>query len=75
MTYEKDAMEEQYLLGNAKGDRHQMENEKIIIKKTGLKKHKTTKERLIEFYGANYDQNYMPQQEIDWGKPAGKEIG
>jgi antitoxin MazE len=51
-----------------------LENEKIIIKKTGSKKHKTIEERLIEFYGINYEKNCFPQQEVDWGKPAGKEI-
>jgi hypothetical protein len=38
------------------------------------KKHKTTKERLIEFYGTNFDQEQMEYEEIDWGKPTGKEI-
>jgi antitoxin MazE len=51
-----------------------LEDERIIIKKAGSKKHKTIKERLAEFYGVYSDQNYMPQQEIGWGKPAGKEI-
>jgi hypothetical protein len=38
------------------------------------KKHKTTKERLIEFYGTNFDQKQTEYKEIDWGKPTGKEI-
>jgi antitoxin MazE len=49
-------------------------DEKIIIKKIKYKKHKTTEERLMEFYGANFDKKHTPQQEIEWGKPVGKEI-
>jgi hypothetical protein len=44
------------------------------IKKIKYTEHKTTKERLIEFYGANIDQKGAEQKEIDWGKPIGKEI-
>jgi len=51
-----------------------LENEKIVIKKIISKKHKTTKQRLIEFYGEKYDRNVLPQKEIDWGKPVGNEI-
>jgi antitoxin MazE len=51
-----------------------LSNEKIIIKKIKNKRHKTTKERLIEFYGKNFNQEHSIQKEIDWGKPAGKEI-
>ena len=51
-----------------------LSGEKIIIKKIICKKHKTTQERLIEFYGANFDQKCTPQKEIDWGNPIGKEI-
>jgi len=51
-----------------------LENEKIIIKKINTKEHKTTKQRLIEFYGKEFEQNILPQAEIDWGKPVGNEI-
>jgi len=51
-----------------------LEKEKIIIKKSNVKKHKTTKERLIEFYGVDFDKNHTHQKEIEWGVPAGKEI-
>jgi hypothetical protein len=43
-------------------------------KKIKYKKHKTTKERLVEFYGMNFVQEYTKQKEIDWGNPIGKEI-
>jgi antitoxin MazE len=33
-----------------------LENETIIIKKTGAKKHRTTRERLIDFYGKEFEQ-------------------
>jgi antitoxin MazE len=48
-------------------------NETIIIKKIKSIKHKTTKERLVEFYGVNFDQKRSGQNEIDWGKAVGKE--
>jgi antitoxin component of MazEF toxin-antitoxin module len=48
-------------------------DEKIIIKKIKNIKHKTTKERLEEFYGANSDLKRIQQKEIDWGKAVGKE--
>jgi len=51
-----------------------LEKEKIIIKKGNVKTHKTTKERLLEFYGADFDRNHIPQKEIDWGTPMGKEM-
>jgi len=51
-----------------------LENEKIIIKKINAKEHKTTKQRLVDFYGEKFEQNILPQKEIDWGKPVGKEI-
>jgi antitoxin MazE len=51
-----------------------LSDEKIIIKKIRHKKHKTTKERLIEFYGTNSAQKIIKQKEIDWGSPIGKEI-
>jgi antitoxin MazE len=50
-----------------------LEKEKIIIKKNNAKEHKTTKERLLEFYGVDYDKKHTFQTEIDWGSPAGKE--
>ena len=51
-----------------------LKNEKIIISKRNVKEHKTTKRRLLEFYGEDYDQESEPQDEIDWGDPVGKEI-
>ncbi|GBU22904.1 hypothetical protein R80B4_02817 [Fibrobacteres bacterium R8-0-B4] len=48
--------------------------ETIIIKKGNVKKHKTTKERLLAFYGEDFDKNHTPQKEVDWGTPVGKEI-
>ena len=51
-----------------------LENEKIVIKKIDTGKHKTTKQRLEEFYGENFEQICIPQKEIDWGKPVGNEI-
>jgi len=51
-----------------------LENEKIIIKKLSVKEHKTTKQRLEDFYGENFEQYVLPQKEIDWGKTVGKEI-
>jgi antitoxin MazE len=51
-----------------------LENDTIIIKKTGGKKHRTTNERLIEFYGEEFGKKSILQEEIDWGKPLGKEI-
>jgi len=51
-----------------------LENEKIIIKKINAKEHKSTKQRLIEFYGNEFEQKILPQKEIDWGKPVGNEI-
>ena len=51
-----------------------LEKEKIIIKKMNAKEHKTTKERLLEFYGVDFDKKHISQKEIDWGAPAGKEI-
>jgi antitoxin component of MazEF toxin-antitoxin module len=51
-----------------------LDNEKIIIKEINVKKHKTTKERLIEFYGQDYEKYSVSQEEVDWGKPVGEEI-
>ena len=51
-----------------------LENESIVIKKISAKEHKTTKQRLIDFYGEKYEQSASPQKEIDWDKPVGKEI-
>jgi hypothetical protein len=42
--------------------------------KGNVKKHKTTKERIIEFYGADFDKSRTPQKEFDWGTHMGKEI-
>jgi antitoxin component of MazEF toxin-antitoxin module len=53
-----------------------LENETIVIKKASHKKHRTTKERLVEFYrkdaGAS-STNMKKQKEVDWGPPVGKE--
>jgi antitoxin MazE len=51
-----------------------LENDKIVVKKKVLKKHKTTKERILEFSGPDIDKKHSPQKEVDWGKPAGKEV-
>jgi antitoxin MazE len=51
-----------------------LDNEKIIIKKIFTKVHKTTKQRLNEFYGGQFEQNALPQKEIAWGKPVGNEV-
>ena len=51
-----------------------LENEKIIIKKLDQKNHKTIKQRLIEFYGKDYEKYSINQNEINWGKPVGNEI-
>jgi len=51
-----------------------LENEQIIIKKISAKEHKTTKQRLVDFYGKKYEQFASPEKEIDWGDPVGKEI-
>ena len=50
-----------------------LENEKIIISKKKVKEHKTTRERLTEFYGTGFDKKRKPQKEIEWGSPVGKE--
>jgi antitoxin MazE len=50
-----------------------LSGEKIIIKKIKYKKHKTTRERLVEFYGVNFGQKSISQKEIDWGTTVGKE--
>jgi hypothetical protein len=42
--------------------------------KANSKKHKTVKERLAEFYGADFNQNTIEPKELDWGKPVGKEV-
>jgi antitoxin MazE len=54
-----------------------MENKTIIIKRATDKKHFTTKERLMEFYGKNKEvivMNTKKQKEVDWGDPIGKEL-
>jgi len=51
-----------------------LENEKIIIKKIEKKDHKTIKQRLVDFYGENFEQFASSQNEIDWGKPVGNEV-
>jgi hypothetical protein len=49
-------------------------SKKIVIEKNVEKKHKTTRERLIEFYGEDFEQIADKQEEIDWGGPVGEEI-
>jgi len=54
-----------------------LENGKIIIKKVSGKKHLTTKERLMEFYGKTtkkIPKSAKTQNEVDWGKPVGEEV-
>jgi antitoxin MazE len=51
-----------------------LEKEKIIITKKIVKEHKTTRERLTEFYGVDFNKKRKPQKEIDWGSPVGKEV-
>ena len=51
-----------------------LEKEQIIIKKGNVKIHKTTKERLIDFYGLEYNKKHTSQKEIEWGNPVGKEL-
>ena len=51
-----------------------LEEEKIVIKKCTAKNHKTTRERLMEFYGSEYTKKHISQKEISWGNPTGKEI-
>jgi antitoxin MazE len=50
-----------------------LSDERIIIEKIKNTKHKTTGERLAEFYGENFDQKHAVQKEIDWGRPVGQE--
>ena len=50
-----------------------LENERIIIKKLNQKEHKTTKQRLIDFYGEDLKKHAIIQKEIDWG-PVGNEV-
>ncbi|MDR2116621.1 MAG: AbrB/MazE/SpoVT family DNA-binding domain-containing protein [Planctomycetaceae bacterium] len=51
-----------------------VQHDAIIIKKLNQKKHRTTKERLRDFYGEQYEQKLTAQNEIDWGTPTGNEI-
>ena len=51
-----------------------VEKDRIVIKKRAVEKHKTTKERISNFYGVDFDKKHTLQKEIDWGKPTGKEI-
>ena len=50
-----------------------LESEKIIIKKSSVREHKTTKNRLMEFYGHEFESVKKPQKEVDWGRAVGKE--
>ena len=51
-----------------------LDNQKIIIKKIEERKHKTIKQRLSDFYGKDYKNVTISQEEYDWGKPVGKEV-
>ena len=51
-----------------------LENKEIVIRKSNTTKHKTTRERLTEFYGKDFERKRTPQKEIDWGSPVGKEV-
>jgi antitoxin MazE len=51
-----------------------LENEKIVIRKMDQKEHKTTRQRLVDFYGKNYEEYASPQKEVTWGNPVGNEI-
>jgi len=44
--------------------------------RTPIKKNKTFKQRLIDFYGADYDPAKIREEikEVDWGKPVGEEV-
>ena len=48
-------------------------DEMITIKKNAPKGHKTTRQRLAEFYGEDFEQNASAPKEMDWGKPVGNE--
>jgi antitoxin MazE len=54
------------------------DNDTIIIKKTVNRQHKTLKQRVEEFYGKDFDtvltENPYEFEELDWGKPVGKEV-
>ena len=54
------------------------EQETIVIKKISKKEPITIKDRLENFYGKKLEEILSnpsdPQEEIDWGKPVGKEI-
>ena len=68
-------MEEKTVDGNGKiSEEEFLGSEKIGIIKNVEKKHKTTRERLIEFYGEDFEQIVDKQEEFDWGGPVGKEI-
>ena len=51
-----------------------LENEKIIIAKIVAKGHKSTKQRLAQFYGDEYASIDLPNKEAPWGNPVGNEI-
>ena len=50
-----------------------LNNDMIMLRKLFSKKHKTTKERLHDFYGTILPDTEKPT-EIDWGQPVGQEI-
>jgi antitoxin MazE len=51
-----------------------LEKERIIITKKKIREHKTTRERIIEFYGTDHNKKHKQHKEINWGRPAGKEV-
>jgi len=50
-----------------------LENNRIMLRKLFGKKHKTTKERLQDFYGT-ISPDAEKLSEIDWGQSVGQEI-
>ena len=54
------------------------ENNRIIIQKTLKVQHKTTKQRIEEFYGKDFEtalkENPYEFEEVDWGEPVGSEV-
>ena len=51
-----------------------LEDETIVIKKISSVGHRTTAQRLAEFYGEDFEQNAPAPKEVDWGEPVGNEI-
>jgi antitoxin component of MazEF toxin-antitoxin module len=51
-----------------------LQNNSIIIRKTPPRIHRTTEERLRDFFGEEYNEIIMKQEEINWGKAEGEEV-